>query len=65
MPHPSQQPTATIHRFPIERRLGKTPAVARREPEVPNVPLCEFGSGWYHEAAMEAEPRQVPRKPRG
>jgi len=60
----SGAPTAKIYQFPAttqgkldKRGLRPTSATDRRQPPLPTV---EFGSGWYHEAALEAE---HPRKP--
>jgi hypothetical protein len=59
----SDAPTATIYQFPLTSSadldkpgVRPAPAAERRQPPLPTV---EFGSGWYHEAAMEAD---RPRK---
>ena len=59
----SGAPTAKIYQFPLKTStdLGKpgwrqASSADRRQPPLPTV---EFGSGWYHEAAMEAD---RPRK---
>jgi hypothetical protein len=60
-----RQETAKIYQFP--RRIAATNAGLRQEyASAPNfrsqpLPAVECGSGWYHEAAIEAE---RPRKPR-
>ncbi|RYX97522.1 MAG: DUF2735 domain-containing protein [Bradyrhizobiaceae bacterium] len=47
----SSQPTATIHQFPV----GGRAALERRagELKVPDFPAVDFGSGWYHDDAIE------------
>jgi len=58
MQTPSHRETATILAFPkrtLERRRpglagGNVVELAARP-----LPLVEFGSGWYHEAAMQEE----------
>ena len=59
----SGAPTAKIYQFPVtalgkldRRGLRSTSSTDRRQPSLPAV---EFGSGWYHEAAVEAD---NPRK---
>lgn len=59
----SRPPTAKIYQFPRKTSLSAAGAVRdiksvtdHRLRVVPNV---EFGSGWYHEAAIEAD---RPRK---
>ncbi len=51
----SQQQTAKIIRFPLERRVSRVSEqpVARKVAERPAAVVIESGSGWYHEAAME------------
>jgi hypothetical protein len=51
----SQRQTATIIRFPLERRVAgiSEQAVARVVVERPAAVVVESGSGWYHEAAMK------------
>jgi hypothetical protein len=52
-------PTAKIYQFP--RRVTTRPASPSastgqtRVAPSPNEPCVDFGSGWYHEAAIEAE----------
>lgn len=60
----SNPPTAKIYQFPRTTSAdlgrsgrGRAPAAESRPRALPAV---EFGSGWYHEAAVEAE---RPRKP--
>jgi hypothetical protein len=59
----SGAPTAKIYRFPgtTSRNLDKP---GRRQTSAAEggqrpLPTVEFGSGWYHEAAVQAE---APRK---
>ncbi len=58
---PDSRPSAKIYPFP-RRPLARAgtagqPASPERAPQAPRV---EFGEGWYHEAAIQAE---RPRKP--
>jgi hypothetical protein len=59
----SGAPTAKIYQFPattsgkLEKRGLRPPSSADRGQ--PQFQTVEFGSGWYHEAAVEAE---TPRK---
>ena len=60
-----QSKTAKIYQFPLNRRKG---ADASQRPETGgqpansrNLPATEFGSGWYHQAAVQDA--QGPRKP--
>jgi hypothetical protein len=55
----SRRPSAKIYQFPIKAvaRRGAmardiTPAIDHRLQVVPTV---DFGSGWYHEAAIQAD----------
>jgi hypothetical protein len=60
-----RQETAKIYQFP--RRIAANNAGVRQEyasaPDYRSQPLpaVEFGSGWYHEAAIEAERTRKPR----
>ena len=55
----SQPPTAKIYQFP--RKTSAIPGGTGREIRVATdhrqraVPNVDFGSGWYHEAAVQAE----------
>jgi hypothetical protein len=60
-----RQETAKIYQFP--RRIAASNAGFR--PEYASAadfrsqphPAVEFGSGWYHQAAIDAEPTRKPR----
>lgn len=58
--------SATIHPFPASRvrKAGSVAAGDRARPvtdlRMYQLPLVEFGSGWYHQAAMAEE--QAERK---
>jgi len=61
----STPPTAKIYQFPLSTspNLGKsqwrrTASAAADSRQIP-LPTVEFGSGWYHEAALETD---RPRK---
>jgi hypothetical protein len=47
--------TATIIKFPVERRAvkGNAQPVVRRPVDRPAVVTVESGSGWYHDAAIQ------------
>lgn len=52
--------TATIYQFPV----GGRAALARRPGEIKaadftNYPAVDFGSGWYHDDAIEEDKRKV------
>jgi hypothetical protein len=54
------RPTATIYQFPV----GGRASVARRHAEIKpmdfnDYPAVDFGSGWYHDDAIEADKRKV------
>lgn len=52
----SQRQTAKIIQFPVKAHAGKfgQQASGRRAVELPaRVATVEFGSGWYHDAAVE------------
>jgi hypothetical protein len=52
----SPRGSAKIYQFPVRARAGQrgaNPAVA--EMAAARLPRVEFGSGWYHEAAIEEE----------
>ena len=57
-------PTAKIYQFPRKTAAASGPAV--RDPRAATdlrlraLPSVEFGSGWYHDAAVQAD---RPRKP--
>jgi hypothetical protein len=49
-----QQETAIIIPFPVKTRAGRLQqASGRRMSERPAPATVEFGSGWYHEAAIQ------------
>jgi hypothetical protein len=55
----SHPPSAKIYQFP--RKTSASASASSREPRTTldhrlrAVPNVEFGSGWYHEAAVQAE----------
>ena len=58
----SSRGSATIHPFPAGGRAGlsrfgavREAAEARVTRLFPPVAVVEFGSGWYHQAAIEAD----------
>lgn len=56
------QTTARIYQFPT-RRSGEVPHAARgsgADRAAPAYPAVEFGSGWYHQAAIAES--EKPRK---
>ena len=56
MTEKTQRETAKIYQFPVKARAHKasTPAGGRKVIELPaRVATVEFGSGWYHDAAMQ------------
>jgi hypothetical protein len=60
----SHMPTAKIYRFPVKSTVIRPSATsstgkgqATRLIVAPNV---EFGSGWYHDCAIQAERSQKP-----
>lgn len=58
MPIPSHRETATIIAFPQkvqERRRPRSLAGDVVDLAERQLPLVDFGSGWYHEAAMQEE----------
>ena len=55
-------PSAKIYQFPL--RISANPGRSGRQIKSPDprsqlLPTVEFGSGWYHEAAINAD---TPRK---
>ena len=60
----SQNPgSATIYQFPSKAaRLGSRESEDRstRDGKLPHVQYVEFGSGWYHEAAVQDADRNEP-----
>jgi hypothetical protein len=63
----SNRGSATIHPFPAGGRAGLSRFGAVREAGearvarlFPPVAVVEFGSGWYHDAAIEAEAAERP-----
>ncbi len=59
----SGAPTAKIYQFPkstsgkLDERGPRSPSSTERRDFLP--PPVEFGSGWYHQAAIDAD---IPRK---
>jgi len=54
------RPSAKIYQFP-RRPLSRT-TTANQAPQggAPPAPRVEFGGGWYHEAAIQAESQRKP-----
>jgi hypothetical protein len=56
-----QQPSATIHQFPVGGRaaLARRPgAIEAVDFRAANYPAVDFGAGWYHDDAIE-EARKI------
>jgi uncharacterized protein DUF2735 len=47
-----ERPTATIYQFPVKARTTRREGIARKASDVATRPV-EFGSGWYHDAAIQ------------
>ncbi len=62
MNDPSRRETAKIYRFPTRMRavVSETPQPERTAPGR-LFTTCDYGSGWYHEAAIQDDARA--RKP--
>jgi hypothetical protein len=58
MTHLPRRETAKIYRFPTRMRIAATD-VSRNERPAPArlFSICESGSGWYHEAAIQDDQR--------
>jgi Protein of unknown function (DUF2735) len=58
----SRPPTAKIYQFPRSSSANRARSAQRiaAAPDPQSFPSVEFGSGWYHEAAVQAD---LPRKP--
>ena len=59
----SQPPSAKIYQFPRKPQAAAAAgrnAWSARDERLRALPTVEFGSGWYHEAAIQAD---RPRKP--
>jgi hypothetical protein len=52
-----QRDTAKIYQFPAGGRAGRATAIKSTEDHAVAArhPRVDFGSGWYHDAAIEAE----------
>lgn len=60
MPENSVRETAQIIPFPARSRGSKSllrDGMRQSVDRLP-VPMCDFGSGWYHDAAMQDEARK-------
>ena len=54
--------TAKIYRFPARMRIAATePTQGERATPARLFSMCDYGSGWYHEAAVQDDLRD--RKP--
>lgn len=51
IPFPSRQPAAARDARPS----ALAAALALDELRARQIPVCDFGSGWYHDAAMQEE----------
>jgi hypothetical protein len=55
----SPRPSAKIYQFPTKTLArhggGAREAMSATDHRLRAVPTVEFGSGWYHEAAVQAE----------
>jgi hypothetical protein len=60
----SQPPSAKIYQFPRKTQASAAAAGrngwSARDERLRALPTVEFGSGWYHDAAIQAD---RPRKP--
>ncbi len=54
-----QRESATIYEFPLRGRFAAATRQREEAEEAAKLPRVVFGSGWYHDEAMEAE---RPRK---
>jgi hypothetical protein len=58
-----ERETAQIIPFPARPRRAKPalrePGRARSEDRI-TLPTCDFGSGWYHDAAVQEDLRKAP-----
>ena len=62
MSNPPRRDTAKIYRFPTRMRLTAIEAArADRDASARLYAMCDYGSGWYHEAAIQDDLRG--RKP--
>jgi hypothetical protein len=52
MTEQTERPTATIHQFPVKARTKRQEGGARKASD-PVAKPAEFGSGWYHDAAIQ------------
>lgn len=52
--------TAQIIPFPVRPRDSKTSLRSSRRMDQLPVAACDFGSGWYHDAAVQEEVRKHP-----
>jgi Protein of unknown function (DUF2735) len=62
MTEKTQRETAQIYQFPVKARAPKatTNAGGRKVIELPvRTATVEFGSGWYHDAAMQQDAEQA------
>jgi hypothetical protein len=59
----SQPPSATIYQFPRKNpasAVGARESRAMRDERLRALPTVEFGSGWYHDAAIQADRVRKP-----
>ena len=47
--------TATVYEFPLRGRFAQVERQRQAAAEAERLPRTACGSGWYHEAAMDAE----------
>jgi hypothetical protein len=51
----TQPETAKIYQFPAGGRSSRAAGRKHTEDHVVTAPRVDFGSGWYHDAAIETE----------
>lgn len=54
--------TAQIIPFPVRRQEGKSVSRDAVSEERLAAVACDFGSGWYHDAAVQEEVRKHPQR---
>ncbi len=65
MSETTQRETAKIYQFPVKARAPKAgqQAGTRKGVELPaGMATVEFGSGWYHDAAVQQDAEQARRR---
>jgi hypothetical protein len=49
-----KQKTAKIYAFPVRKKSNANPRLSELEAEARKYSAPEYGSGWYHDAAIDA-----------